>query len=241
MRVFGADEAGRGPVLGPMVAAAVRADPEHLPRGVADSKTLAAAKREELAAAMDGDDGIAVGVSIVPPERIDDETSDMNALTVAAQADAIAEVLDGDTDGVGSGTGSVDTAVDDRDGGETTRPTGVVDACDVDPKRFARRVRDALPVPIDLSAEHRADASHAIVAAASVIAKVERDALVADLGENYREYGPLGSGYPSDPRTRKFLREYVRANGELPACARASWKTSRDVLDAASQSALGDF
>ena len=47
---IGVDEAGKGPVLGPMVAAAVRGDAEELPDGVADSKRLSASRRESLAA-----------------------------------------------------------------------------------------------------------------------------------------------------------------------------------------------
>lgn len=237
MAMFGADEAGRGPVLGPMVAAAVRADPETLPPGVADSKALTSDERDDLAAAMRSDDRITVGVSVVSPDRIDDPATDMNALTVVAQAEAITQVLGVavDRDRDPATNDEADQAV------ERKVPRGVVDACDVDPERFARRVRGALPVTVDLCGEHRADESHAIVAAASVVAKVERDALVAEVGEAYCEYGPVGSGYPSDPRTREFLRTYVRANGELPTCARASWKTSRDVLRAAEQSALGEF
>ena len=234
---FGADESGRGPVLGPMVATAVLADPEILPVGIADSKALTAAKREALAAALVEDERIATGVSIVSPDRIDDPTTDMNSLTVAAQAEAITQALTIDPDG------DTDTT---SDGGVTeesrrTVPEGIVDACDSDPERFAHRVREAMPVSIDLRAEHRADEAHAIVAAASVYAKVERDSLVADLGEEYEDHGPVGSGYPSDSRTRKFLREYVRTHGTLPSCARVSWRTSREALAAAEQSALGEF
>jgi ribonuclease HII len=76
------------------------------------------------------------------------------------------------------------------------------------------------------------------VAAASIVAKVERDRHVDDLRA---EYGEVGSGYPSDPTTRTFLRDYVRDHGELPACARTSWKTCDDVLVAATQSALDEF
>ncbi|MUV90133.1 ribonuclease HII, partial [Halapricum sp. CBA1109] len=47
---FGVDEAGKGPVLGSMFAAAVRADPADLPADVGDSKTIDAERREELAA-----------------------------------------------------------------------------------------------------------------------------------------------------------------------------------------------
>jgi ribonuclease HII len=219
---FGADEAGRGPVLGPLVVGAVWADPEDLPDGVADSKTLSAERRDALANEMTGDDRIATATATVSPARIDDPATDMNTLTVVAQAEAIGGVL----------------ADDDVD--PDRAPSGVVDACDVDAERFAERVSGAITIPVDLRAEHRADEAHPIVAAASVIAKVERDRRIAVLDETHHAI-PIGSGYPSDPQTRTFLAEYVSAHGELPDCARASWRTSNDVLRAAEQSALGDF
>src|SRR6516225_7413582 len=46
--VAGCDEAGRGPLAGPVVAAAVILDPNHIPRGLDDSKKLTAAEREKL-------------------------------------------------------------------------------------------------------------------------------------------------------------------------------------------------
>ncbi len=214
MTRFGADEAGRGPVLGPMVAAAVAVDEGvTLPEGIDDSKRLAPARREVLAAALAEHDGIEVGISVVPVERIDDPETDMNTLTVEAQTAAIGEVVAG---------------------GEC----GVVDACDTDPERFARRVADRLPVEVSLVAEHGADARHETVAAASVVAKVERDRRVEALSA---EYGPVGSGYPSDPATREFLARVVDETGELPACARRSWSTCEDVLAAARQRALSEF
>jgi ribonuclease HII len=48
LRVVGVDEVGRGPLAGPVTACAVRLDPERIPRGLADSKTLSAARREAL-------------------------------------------------------------------------------------------------------------------------------------------------------------------------------------------------
>jgi ribonuclease HII len=210
---IGADEAGKGPVLGPMVAAAVRAPVESIPDGVDDSKRLAPARRGDLAARLRDDDAVDVGLGVVTPARIDDPDTDMNSLTVAAQAEAVAAVV-ADDDAL------------------------TVDAGDVDADRFGRRVRDALPVAVDVRAEHRADERHAHVAAASVVAKVERDARIEALAE---EYGDVGSGYPSDARTRDFLADYVADHGELPACARASWSTCADVLAAAEQSSLAEF
>ncbi|MDH4124604.1 MAG: ribonuclease HII [Gammaproteobacteria bacterium] len=50
--IAGVDEAGRGPLAGPVVAAAVILDPARPIAGLADSKKLSAARREELAAAI---------------------------------------------------------------------------------------------------------------------------------------------------------------------------------------------
>jgi ribonuclease HII len=234
----GVDEAGKGPVLGPMVAAAVRADPDDLPDDVDDSKRIEPARREELAATLDADEAVRVGVGVVPVPRIDDPGTDMNGLTVAAQAEAAGTVAE----------------PGDR---------LVVDAGDVDAERFGRRVREAVGaagtgdgngdgdgdgvgttgagVAVEVTAEHGADESYPIVGAASVVAKVERDRRVAALEEEYADWGPVGSGYPSDPTTREFLRRYVAATGELPSCARRSWSTCDDALAAAEQSSLGEF
>jgi len=211
---FGVDEAGKGPVLGSMFAAAVRADPAHLPDGIDDSKALSERRREELAATVRADDRIEIGVAEIPPSRIDDPETDMNTLTVAAHAEALAGVVRGG----------------DR---------GTVDAGDTDAERFGRRVADRLDAGVDLTAEHGADETDPLVGAASVVAKVERDAHVAAIGE--RLGAAVGSGYPSDPTTRAFLAAYVADHGRLPDCARESWGTSADVLAAAEQASLDDF
>ncbi len=209
---LGVDEAGKGPVLGSMFAAAVRVDPDDLPAGVADSKALSPDRRQELARTI-REVADAVGVAEIPVGRIDDPGTDMNALTVAAHAEALGAVAqEGDA--------------------------AYADAGDTNAVRFERNVADAVPVALDLRAEHGADESYDVVSAASVVAKVERDAHVATLAA---EYGDLGSGYPGDETTRAFLREYVAEHGDLPACARESWQTSRDVIAAAEQSSLGEF
>ena len=112
---FGVDEAGRGPVLGSLFVACVRADPADLPAGIDDSKRLSSARRKALAAELRADDGISTAVVEVTPDEIDDPGIDINALTVAAAAEAIERVVE---DGL----------------------SGVVDACDTDAARFGRRV-----------------------------------------------------------------------------------------------------
>ena len=70
LRVAGVDEAGRGPLAGPVVAAAVLVTPEHRIRGVADSKLLSAERREALFGAIH-ELALAVGVAIVDHATID--------------------------------------------------------------------------------------------------------------------------------------------------------------------------
>lgn len=67
--VAGCDEAGRGPLAGPVVAAAVVLDPDRIPRGIDDSKRLTAEKREELFEKICATSAYAVAVA--SPARID--------------------------------------------------------------------------------------------------------------------------------------------------------------------------
>jgi len=67
--IAGVDEAGRGPLAGPVVAAAVVLDPKCIPEGIDDSKALTAARRARLCAALL--DCARVGVGIASVEEID--------------------------------------------------------------------------------------------------------------------------------------------------------------------------
>lgn len=211
---FGVDEAGKGPVLGSMFAAAVLADPADLPDDVADSKRLSSDRRESIANSLAADPAVQIGVTEIPVTRIDDPETDMNTLAVEAHASAIESVA--------------------SDGHE-----GIVDACDTNAARFGRRVADRVSANVSIQADHSADDEYLIVSAASVVAKVARDRHVEGLAEGYDE--PLGSGYPSDPTTRSFLESYVRENGSLPPCARRTWKTSEEVLATVEQASFEEF
>lgn len=210
---FGVDEAGKGPVLGSMFAAAVRAPLSALPDGIDDSKRLSSARREALAASLRADDRIGIGIAEITAGRIDADDTNMNDLTVDAHAEALSAVV--------------------RAG-----DSGVCDAGDVDADRFARRVEERLDPPVTVVAEHGADGTDDLVGAASILAKSARERHVSRLAT---EFGDVGSGYPGDSTTRAFLREYVEEHGELPVCARKSWSTCDAVLAAAEQSALEDF
>jgi ribonuclease HII len=205
--IFGVDEAGKGPVLGPMVIAAVGATSKDvLPDGLKDSKKLTDSKREELADELRESDSVVVRTVSVSVERIDAEETDMNSLTVNGFSSVISLLPDDYT-------------------------TGLLDASDTDETRFSRRVTEQLDNEYILRAEHNADENHPIVSAASIIAKSKREETIQHLNQSVS--GEIGSGYPSDPTTRQFIKSYIKEYDELPPFARKSWKTSDDLLSEA--------
>jgi ribonuclease HII len=103
-----------------------------------------------------------------------------------------------------------------------------VDAADVNPMRFAQNVRREYGRHIKIISEHKADVRYPIVSAASILAKVKRDEEVQLLEEQIGQ--EIGSGYPSDVRTQRFLKNWVKEHGSLPTFVRHSWRTAQAVL-----------
>ncbi|MBY8982747.1 MAG: ribonuclease HII [Candidatus Lokiarchaeota archaeon] len=109
-----------------------------------------------------------------------------------------------------------------------------IDAADVNESRFGILIKQLLSYhPKKVISKHKADERFPIVSAASIIAKHKRDLIINDLREKYinRGYGDLGSGYPSDEKTIKFLREWIRNHKKVPSFARKSWKTTKRILN----------
>lgn len=98
----------------------------------------------------------------------------------------------------------------------------MVDACDSAPERFRANILEHLRGKCGVAARHFADRDFPVVSAASVVAKVERDAAVRRLR---RTFGDFGSGYPSDPKTRRFFTDWLKREEGLPKFVRKSWKT----------------
>ena len=198
---IGVDEAGRGAVIGPMTIAGVRCADTELPEAVDDSKRLAGGQRRQIGAALAMARQIEVAYCHIQPGTIDDGRTNLTALTIRG----VAEVLR-----------------------RLARPGDAVllDAADVDAARFGRRVAHQLEEPeVSITAEHRADATYPHVGAASIAAKVLRDAAIAAIDRRWTASGGVGSGYPSDPTTRAFIRHQLAAGTELPTVIRTSWST----------------
>lgn len=171
-QVAGVDEAGRGPLAGPVVAAAVILPPRFDVREINDSKRLSAAIREQLFDYIV--DNAAAGLGVVDPEEID--ATNIVRATFRAMAEAVADL--------------------------TVPP----DALLIDGLHTIPRV--AVPQQAII----HGDRESASIAAASIVAKVTRDRLMASLHECYPQYGFLtNKGYA----TRQHL-EALRVHGPCP-------------------------
>lgn len=214
MMMCGVDEAGRGPVLGPLVVAAVMVDDERSLKamGVADSKLLTPRRREEL-------------------DRQIRNIATVETVTVSA-AD-IDEFLKGST--LNLLEVKHFAALIDR-----LRPHSVyIDAADVVEERFGRRIQELLTCRPEMVCRHRADATYPVVSAASVIAKVARDRAMDELEVSIGR--PIGSGYAHDEVTLKFIREWLRDTGSLPPQVRTSWRTTKAIVSMSKVSRLTDW
>jgi len=93
-----------------------------------------------------------------------------------------------------------------------------VDACDVNAARFGNQIA-LIANTGKIKSYHHADSTFVIVSAASIIAKVTRDRAIAKLNKEY----DLGSGYPSDAKTVKFVRDWFSKHDQVPHFVRKSW------------------
>jgi len=208
MLISGVDEAGRGPVIGPLVIAGVSIDENDLPKladlGVKDSKLLSPQRRETLAAQIKELSFNCHIVSLSPHEidRVVERGRRLHKLN-RLEAQAMARVI---------------TVL--------TPDVVYVDAADILADRFGEHIAENLSFSPKIVCEHKADASYPIVSAASIIAKVERDKVISQL---QKKHGNMGCGYPSDPNTIKFLEDWIRKFGDYPDFVRKSWKTAKRV------------
>jgi ribonuclease HII len=201
--ILGIDEAGRGPVLGPLVVAAVALRPQRAAtltrRGVCDSKAFGAgrdarARRADLAGHIRrlAD---SVAVQVFAHEEVDHYASRgrLNDLERRAARALIAS--------------------------SPVVPRIVADGVQVfGPLRFEYA---------HLEAFDYGESVHVAVAAASIVAKDERDRLFAGIAERYREeFGELRGGGYVNAATADFIRRYHGRYGCLPPETRRSWEWS---------------
>jgi ribonuclease HII len=197
---LGIDEAGRGPAVGPMVIAAVALDSRSaaaLTRaGLCDSKTYGAG--DEAHAIRQGlaqqIRGRARFVSLIEVEHTEIDLRVLRNELNVLERELAVRLID---------------------------QAPAVDRIIADGKQMFAQLRQRYA---NFESHDRAEARHASVAAASVIAKVARDERFARIRARYEsELGPIAGGGYANAATRRWLRAYAERYGRLPDEARLSW------------------
>lgn len=219
--MLGIDEAGRGPVLGPMVYAAAFCPIDQIEAlrslGVADSKVLSEGKREEIyfsrflqpsPAALGWD------VRILSAEEISEkmlrfQKYNLNQISHDAAIELIERVL---ASGYRVEQIFVDTVGN--------------------PAKYEAQLREKFPAVRTIRVSAKADSIFPIVSAASIVAKVTRDSTLRSYEFRVPVSDPqeIGSGYPSDPKTVKWLQSNVHPFFGFPPLIRFSWSTCEQLL-----------
>lgn len=219
MLTIGIDDAGRGPVLGSMFLAGVLVDENGKQAlktaGVKESKQAIQSTRVKWAEIIKQSSR---GYYVVKssPQQIDDAIlsgKNLNTLEAMKTAEIINNL----------NTGKDEIKV-------------IVDCPSVNTVAWRKTLLGYIQNPdnLDVHCEHKADVNHIEAAAASILAKVAREEEVEKLK---KEYGKIGSGYPSDPDTKEFLKK----NGtklENSGIFRKSWATWKALFATDKQKTL---
>jgi ribonuclease HII len=209
-RIAGIDEAGRGPMFGPMVVCGVLVNVEGLEfltkSGVKDSKALTAKRREEYAEIIRK---VTKKIVVEKFSAIQIDTSRRRGTNLnETEVNIFASIA------------------------KKLNPTELyMDAADVKANRFGENVRrksGLQPKKCKIVSEHKADSKYVVVSAASIIAKTERDTVIKKLHE---KYGDFGSGYPTDPKSIAFLKKLIQNEEELPFFVRRSWESVSKAIN----------
>jgi len=201
--ICGVDEAGRGPVLGPLIVCGIAVESDQALRklGVRDSKKLSPKRREELAAKIS---------MIARIELVEISADEIDVLRTKKtmnelEAEAFATVIERLSPGI-----------------------AYVDAADTDEENFGRAIRTRMTCSAQIVSQHKADDTFPVVSAASIIAKVNRDRRVREIE---KEIGrPIGSGYQTDEITMTFLENWINENGSCPPHTRRSWMPAKNLM-----------
>ncbi|KAF7256893.1 hypothetical protein EG68_06280 [Paragonimus skrjabini miyazakii] len=219
--MLGIDEAGRGPVLGPMVYACAIAPVERLNDlkkiGLADSKVLNERQREDLLAEMlQKTDWIVGAVHVISPVFITEKMLDRckTSLNTISHDSAI---------------GLIHNALD-----KNVNITEVYVDTVGKAEHYEAKLQALFP-KLKIRVESKADSTYPIVSAASIYAKVTRDRLLQLWPKHKRgwvpEDTPLGSGYPGDPLTKKYLETCLDPVFGFPSLVRSSWSTATTLME----------
>lgn len=204
MYLLGIDDAGRGPILGPMYLAGVLIKETENSKlkdlGAKDSKLLIHSQRLKIAKEVKNIAKFHIVES--SPKEIDDAVETINLNTLEAKEAAI---------------------IINKLNNQKDKIKVIVDCPSVNTEAWKNKMVSFIDYTDNLTilCEHKADFNHPVVGAASILAKVSREEAVSKIKE---EFGNIGSGYPSDPVTIEFIKSKGRDLAKT-GIVRTSWAT----------------
>ena len=215
--VCGVEEAGRGPVIGPLVMCGVLIEQEDEAKlqemGVKDSKLLSPKQRSNL---FNKIKKIAKSskLLVVSPKEVDDALNSESLNLNKLEAQKMAEIIN-----------------------KLKPDRAIIDCPSINIPAFAGYLRKFIENKnIEIIAEHKADTKYFVVGAASILAKVVRD---KEIEKIKRKIGiNFGSGYPSDEITQDFLGKYW---DKYPGIFRKTWISYKKIVKKQNQKNLGEF
>ena len=219
-KILGIDDAGRGPVLGPMVLAGVLIDKkdeiELIRLDVKDSKKVFPRKRKRIAKQIQ--EKFPHHIELAFPDEINKmmtSGTNLNTLEALKASMIINKLMQNQKEKI----------------------KVVIDCPSVNTKSWHDQLSDFIIKKdlVDLACEHKADEHHLAVGAASIIAKVRRDEEIQKIKQRINI--TIGSGYPSDPLTKAFLHQhgehFVDKN-----IIRTEWATWKNIIKGKTQKSL---
>jgi ribonuclease HII len=224
--ILGIDDAGRGPLIGPMILAGVLLDNNQekiIKRsGATDSKLLHHSTRIKIAKEI-RKNSISHKISKTFPEEIDKTLNSPDTNLNKLEAQKAAEIIN-----------SLNSGKHTKE-----RIQVIVDCPSSNSPVWKKTLLKYIEIKTNLTVkcEHKADLNHISVAAASILAKVTREEEVEKIR---KQHGDIGSGYPSDPVTKEFLKQHGKelANSGI---FRKTWSTWKRLFPEKKQKTLGDF
>jgi ribonuclease HII len=202
-KVLGIDEAGRGPVIGPLIIGGVMIEEgkEETLGAVKDSKLLKHKDRVTLYHQITAHSEFKI-IEVSPreiDEALDEKNTEMNLNWLEAHKQA--EIIN-----------------------HFNPDKVIIDCPHPVPKKFEDYVKKLVhKKDIKYVVEHKADFNYPVCSAASIIAKVRREEEMARI---QKQYGDTGPGYPANPKTQKFIKENWQKHPEI---FRKSWSTFKNI------------
>jgi ribonuclease HII len=216
----GVDEAGRGCVLGPLVMGLCTLSHEQeiyfKKLGVKDSKLLSKKKRVEFFSIIQKN-SIEYKIMAVPAEELNVLMNrySLNEIEAMKTAEMVKSL-------------------------KIIPKRLILDCPDTQPEKYKQRMISNFNLidykhSIEIISEHKADLNHMSVSCASVLAKVTRDRLINEI------IGYELSGYPADPKTIKYIKDYILEHKKIPPFARDKWATIQNIINDLYQKKMGWF